>query len=107
MVLFAAEQYMSDCVGCALAADWYMSDCVCCAVAAEQYLGDTKALLLRANLLKHDFVQKQGEDGEHGHGRGRGRRGGQGHGGGQGVGGSHATAFLGALGGFGGYPDVA
>ena len=78
--------------------------------AAEQYLGDTKALLLRANLLKHDFAQKQGEGQEgHGHGRG-GRRGG--HGGGGGGGGSHASAYLGALGNFGGLgaminPDLA
>ena len=81
-----------------------------CAVAAEQYLSDTKALLLRANLLKHDFAQKQGDDAEHGHGRGRGgRRGGhgQGPGGGGGGGGLHAAALLGSFGNFGGYPDVA
>lgn len=49
--------------------------------------------------MKHDFAQKQGEGQEgHGHARG-GRRGG--HGGGEGGGGSHASAFLGALGGYG------
>ncbi|KAL3145664.1 COP9/signalosome complex subunit Csn1 [Trebouxia sp. C0010 RCD-2024] len=66
---------------------------------AEQYLGDTKALLLRANLLKHDFAQKQGEGQEQGHGRG-GRRGG--NGGGHGGGGHMAPhPYLGALGGYG------
>jgi len=64
--------------------------------AAEQYLGDTKALLLRANLLKYDFAQKQG---------GQGRPGG---GGGRSSGGGHhvSTAFLGALGGLGGFMDA-
>ena len=71
----------------------------CVFAAAEQYLGDTKALLFRANLMKHDFAQKQGEGQEgQGHARG-GRRGG--HGGSEGGGGSHASAFLGALGGYG------
>ena len=70
--------------------------------AAEQYLGDTKALLLRANLLKHDFAQKQGE-GQEAHGRGS-RRGG--HGGGGGGRGSHASAYLGALGNFGGLGGI-
>ncbi len=64
--------------------------------AAEQYLGDTKALLLRANLLKYDFAQKQG---------GQGRPSG---GGGRSSGGGHhaSTAFLGALGGLGGVMDA-
>jgi len=62
--------------------------------AAEQYLGDTKALLLRANLLKYDFAQKQG---------GQGRPGG---GGGRSSGHHVSTAFLGALGGLGGFMDA-
>lgn len=61
---------------------------------AEQYLGDSKALLLRANLLKYDFAQKQGNEG-----RARGSSGGGG--------GHHASAgFLGALGGLGGFVDA-
>lgn len=61
---------------------------------AEQYLGDTKALLLRANLLKYDFAQKQGGQGRPGVGRSSG-------------GGHHvSTAFLGALGGLGGFVDA-
>ena len=65
--------------------------------AAEQYLGDTKALLLRANLLKYDFAQKQGGQGRPGGGGGRS----------SGGGGHHvSTAFLGALGGLGGFMDA-
>ena len=65
-----------------------------CGCAAEQYLGDSKALLLRANLLKYDFAQKQGNEG-----RARGSSGGGG--------GHHASAgFLGALGGLGGFVDA-
>ncbi len=68
-----------------------------CVLAAEQYLGDTKALLLRANLLKCDFAQKAG---------GPGRQGGGGRGGGGG-GGHHApAAFFGALGSLGGFVDA-
>ena len=80
------------------------------AAAAEQYLGETKALLLRANLLKHDFAQKQGKGSGGAWARAWWLQGG--HGGGGGGGGSHASAYLGALGNFGGLggiinPDLA
>ena len=78
----------------------HMAICINCllAFAAEQYLGDTKALLLRANLMKYDFAQKQG-----GHGRPGGGGATRGSGGGH-----HAsTAFLGSIGGLGGFVDAA
>lgn len=43
--------------------------------AAEKYLCDTKALLLRANLVKHDLAQRipAGQGDHHGH-QGQSRR---------------------------------
>lgn len=52
--------------------------------AAEKYLCETKALILRANLMKHDLAQKNPQQGPQG-----GRR-------------ASATGFFGGLGGIGG-----
>ena len=54
--------------------------CVC---AAEKYLCETKALILRANLMKHDLAQKNPQQGPPG-----GRR-------------ASTTGFFGGMGGMG------